>query len=256
MERKVGVVSAHGFGDCLFNLPLIAALSRARGCKVGVAVEPHCADAFWNHPAVAEIVEISSMYQGEEKLAAAGYPERLQITQNIKFFEFRQHDGNHSLIDTARQTGLELGLRFDHRPQIKLTYRELSTPLPNGKIIAVESVYKSGQSWATKEAFKKIVHRHRGDTILWLSNEGAPPGTHAMLDRSRRELIGCLPRCDRFYSVGSGFFCASLVEGLAPRETVCLWIDDFYKYETPIADQGWNPAIRWVHNMAELEAAL
>jgi len=262
MERVVGVESAHGFGDCLFNIPLIKALAAKYGSPVGVAVEAQCADAYLNVPEIAEIIYIPQMRHGLPKLQSLGYQHVFQITQNEKFFEFRQHDPNHSLIDTARITGQQLGVTFDPRPQIALTDRELhlGLHLPSDKpIIIVESVYKSAQSWATTQAFTSIVNKHRHThTIIWASNSGAPPGTLNMLNHSRREIIGCLHRCERFYSVGSGFFCASLAlpVHLQPPEIVCLWLDDFYHYERPLDEHRWHSNIKWVHNHQELDAVL
>lgn len=260
MERIVGVETAHGFGDCLFNAPLIQALAAKYQCKVGIAVRAHCADAYANQPWVNEIITIAGLHQGHAALE--GYQHRFQLTQNVKFFEFRQHDQHHSLIDTPLVTGRQLGVSFDQRPLINLTESELAAGdsiKTDRPIIAVESVFTSGQSWADIRAFEMILERYRDThTILWLSNSGAPPYANDLLRFSRREIIGCLKKADRFFSVGSGFFCASLAlpAHLQPREIVCMWIDDFYKYEGRLKQLCWHDNLKWVHSHAELAEVL
>lgn len=265
--REVGVEAAHGFGDCLFNIPLIRELKILHNTKIGVAVRPHCKDAFDNVPWVSEVIEISHMYHGLPALQRLGYKRRFQITQNAKFYEFRGAHPNHSLIDTPLWTGRELGCpqNFDNKPLFFPTPDESLAgsrmKAGNKPTIAIESVYKSAQSWANQKAFDMIIakyaHTHR---ILWLSNEGAPqiPAVDDMLRFTRRECIMCLQACDIFFSVGSGFFCASLAldPTKQPKKIVCLWTDELYRYEGPVTKYKWHPDITWVHNRAELRQCL
>lgn len=262
---KVGVESAHGFGDGLFNAALVKAISEKHGAKVAVAVRPHCKDAFYNLPFVSEIIEIENMNHGVKKLRQLGFEYVYQITQNVKFFEFKGHDNNHSLIDTPMLVGRQLGINhFDNRPLFIPTEqeRQAGEKLKSDKpTIAIESVYKSAQSWAQPHHIARIVAKFK-DThrIMWLSNEGAPklPNVHNMLGYTRRECIMCMQHCDIFFSVGSGFFCASLAlpRDLQPKRTICLWTDNLYRYEKPLGKLQWNPAITWVHNDEELNSAL
>lgn len=260
---KVGVESAHSFGDTLFNAPLVKALSEKYSQKIGVAVRPHCADGYKNLDFVSEIVHINNINEGQKALHAKGYDKVFQITQNSLFFEYKQQDPNHSLIDTPTKRGKELGVTFDPKPLFKPTDKELEivkkfkSDIPT---IAIESVYKSAQSWAQKEDIGYIVGKHLGDSqevrILWLSNEGAPrhPQINNMLQYSRRECIMALSACDTFFSVGSGFFCASLAlaKELQPKKIVCLWKDDLYRYENRLSKTDWHGDITWVHNRQEL----
>lgn len=254
MRRVIGVESAHGFGDCLFNVPLIKALAARCGCPVGVAVEAQCADAFANITEVGEIVYIPQMRHGLAALANLGYQQVHQLTQNEKFFEFRELDPAHSLIDTPRLTGQQLGLEIaDYRPQLALTAAELATAttFPADKpIIIIESIYKSGQSWSDQQSLAMIAERYRDShRIIWASSTEAG---------SRREIIAHLQRCERFFSVGSGFFCASLAlpTALQPPEIVCLWRDELYRYEGRLTELQWHPKITWVHNRTELMSVL
>jgi hypothetical protein len=265
--REVGVESAHGFGDCLFNIPLIRELSQLHNSKVAVTVRPHCADAFINVPWVSEIIEVPQMWNGMQRLQELGYRRRFQITQNVKFYEFREaKDPNHSLIHTPLWTGRQHGCPedFDNKPLFFPTTDEVlkTEAMASDKpTIAIESVFKSAQSWANRKAINAIVakyaHTHR---ILWLSNEGAPklPTVDDMLRFSRRECIMCLRHCEIFFSVGSGFFCSSLSLSRLhqPKKVVCLWTDGLYKYEEPLNGYKWHPDIEWVHNQNELTECL
>lgn len=246
-------------------MPLIRELSHFHDSKVGVAVSPHCKDAFLNAPFISEIIEVPQMWHGVAKLKQLGYKRSFQITQNVKFFEFRDADPNHSLIHTPLLTGRQLNCPdFDNRPQIFLTPDEhrAGDRMKSGKpTIAIESVFKSAQSWADRKAIDMVVskycHTHR---ILWLSNEGAPqiPAVDDMLRFSRRQCIAALRAVDIFFSVGSGFFCSSLAlnEIHQPKKIVCLWTDSLYRYEKPLAEYKWHPDITWVHNHNELSTCL
>lgn len=259
----IGVESAHGFGDACFNLPLTKAIAEKYQDEIWVAVRPHCKDAFYNIPWIPKIVEITQMNEGIPKLQNMGCHPTFQITQNIKFFEYRNQDLNHSLIDTPLCVGREIGLpEFDQKPMISLTGHELTTgasmadPRPT---IAIESVYNSAQSWANADIFNIILSKYsKSHRVLWLSNSGAPAGVDDMLRFSRREAIACLQHCEIFFSVGSGFFCASLALPLhlQPKQIVCLWVDDLYKYENKINEKKWHPNLQWVHNLDELRGVL
>lgn len=264
-ERKVGVESAHGFGDCLFNVPLLRELSKFHNTKIGVAVRPHCKDAYYNVPWISEIIEIPHMWHGTKKLQDLGYRRCFQITQNAKFFEFRESDPNHSLINTPLIVGKQLNLEeFDNRPQFFPTVDEIQKTthmIQNKPTIAIESVYNSMQSWADDKAFQSIINKYSNShRILWLSNSGSPKSdaVNNMLHFTRRECIMCLRACDIFFSVGSGFFCASLAlpDEYQPKKIVCLWNDDLYKYEEPLNTYKWHNDITWVHNHEELSTCL
>lgn len=259
---KIGVECAHAFGDCLFINALIRELAKARGAKITVATRQPYRDAFYNVPWVSEIIPINSMGDGTKALRQHGCTETHQITQNVKFFEFKQRDGEHSLIDTPLWTGRELGLPdFDQRPIFNPTSAERSairTILTGEPTIAIESEYRSGQSWATIADIKAISDKFANRRILWLSNKDAPPYVDDMLRFTRRQAILALQACDVFFSVGSGFFCSALAlpESLQPRKIVCLWDDSMYKYERRLAELQWHKNITWVHNKAELEQCL
>jgi hypothetical protein len=260
-RRKIGVESYHGFGDCLFNVPLIRELSRKYNTKIGVAVKRACKDAFYNIPWIDEIIECDNMWDGINKMKVLGYETTYQITQNVKFFEFRESDPNHSLIETPLLTGLQIGLeRFNNKPIYIPTENEISKTdnmASSRPTIAIESVFNSIQSWADAKAFEAIVNKFKDtNRILWLSNNNAPkiPSVDDLLRFNRRECIMCLRAAEIFFSVGSGFFCSSLALGreYQPKKIVCLWIDDMYKYEKELQKKNWHNDITWVHNHEEL----
>lgn len=277
----IGVESAHGFGDIYFNISLIRELKNKYNDEMWVAARTHCKDALFNIPWVDKIVEIQEMGQGIIKLKDMGCDPVFQITQNVKFVEFNPHgfanpfvpemdlgvlcEGDawsHSLVHTPLWTGRQLHCppNFDNKPIFIPTDDEIlktESMVQDRPTIAIESVYTSGQSWSDKRAIDAIVSKY-ADThrILWLSNQGAPEITAVddMLRFTRRECISCLRTCDIFFSVGSGFFCASLglPEALQPKKIVCLWTDDVYKYEDPLNEYKWHPDITWIHNHDEL----
>jgi hypothetical protein len=265
----IGIESAHGFGDLCFNLSLIRELKKKYNDEVWVAARTHCKDALYNTPWISKIIDIKQMNQGIHELKRLNCKPVFQITQNIKFFEFRQHDPNHSLIDTPLLTGHQLGIdNFDQRPIFIPTEQELSVAdeiQDERPIIAIESVYTSAQSWAKPNHFTQILE-HFGDThrVLWLSNEGCPVGkakhhtVDNMLRYTRRQCIMALSKCKYFFSVGSGFFCASLAlpKKHQPKNTICLWTDNLYRYEKRLSEVKWNNQITWVHNPAELSDVL
>lgn len=266
--NTVGIESSHGFGDCLFNVPLIKSISERHNCKVTVAVTKHCADAFINIPWVNDVIHIPGMYHGIEMLHKLQYQNIYQITQNAKFIYYKEKDSNHSLIDTALHVGSELGLPpFNQRPMFLPTDNESQFGLDYGDLlgghptIAIECIAKSAQSWADQAAIQAIVDKHiNTHKILWLSNQGAPshPNIDNLLRYTRRQIIMLLQHCETFYSVGSGFFCANLAlpERYQAKRVVCLWIDDFYKYEYRLSQLQWHKDIVWVHNHQELQQIL
>jgi len=262
---SIGVESAHGFGDLIFNLPLIKAIHTKYNDTVWVATRPHCKDALFNIPWIDKIVEIQQMNQGIQLLKNMGCDPVFQITQNVQFFHFVKKDKKHSLINTPLLTGKELGCQdFNNRPIFLPTEKEIENTdsiILDKPTIAIESVYNSGQSWANKKSFDIIVakyaHTHR---ILWLSNANAPklPTIDNMLRFTRRECVMCLRACDILFSVGSGFFCSALALPAhhQPKKIVCLWIDNDYRYEKPLAEYKWHPDIEWIHNPNQLNQCL
>ncbi len=251
----VGVEAAYGFGDGVFMAPLIKRIAERSGGPVEVAVQRQCADAFHNLPWVGKITHIDNLDDGVKLFMAQGRTG-YQITPNVFFPTFAAEDPNHSLIDCVLMTGRAHGLGdIDQKPIFIPTAEELDAGSRIGltrPFIAVESHYKSGQSWAAPGAFAPIVERYRRThDIVWLSNADCPDGANPMVGFTRRQLIPLLGRCERFFSVGSGFFCASLTLP-KPPPTVCLWVDHYYRYERRLAELGWNPEITWVHDRQEL----
>lgn len=227
-------------------------------------MRPPYKDAFYNLPWIDEIIEIGNMGEGPAALARLGYQRSFQLTQNIKFFEFRQTDPQHSLIDTPLRTGQEIGIpNFNQKPVFLPTASEITNTnsiVQDTPTIAIESIAKSGQSWADQAAVDAILTKFPNHRILWLSNVGAPalPQVNNMLSYSRREVIMCLRAADIFFSVGSGFFCSSMAlpTEWQPKRIVCLWIDEFYKYERRLAELMLHQSITWVHNHQELNECL
>ncbi len=275
MKRIIAVESAHRFGDNILNTALIKAIAEKYGHKIGVATQLRYADAFYNLPFIGEIVHIDSMGDGDAKLKAFGYKEVIQIAQNIKFWQYKNEDVEHSLIDTPLWVGRELGLPdFDQKPIFVPieSEKEVGMSLPNAaawttasgmvrKTIAIESVYTSEQSWAKPEDFQKIVdfcyNNHR---ILWVSNSGAPSrhNVNNMLRHTRREIIMCLQHCETFYTTGSGFMCAAfaLPPELQPKKIVCLWREnDIYRYPKRLDELKWAN-IEWIYNSEQLDKHL
>ncbi len=263
-NMKIGIESAYGFGDCLFNLPLIKAVSEKYNQKVSVAVKPHCADAFKNIPWIEQVDIINNLNEGYSNYLKAGY-QAYQFTQNVKFEQFRSYDESHSLIDTPLLSAKQLGINnLNQKPIFIPTEQELydgnryNDGIPT---IAVESVYTSGQSWASQEDFNLIVNKFKDTTrICWLSNKNAPHTKYIddMLRWTRRTCICSLRHCHTMFSVGSGFFCAAMAlpPELQPKRIICLWIDSYYRYEQRIKELGFHNNITWVHNTAELQEAL
>jgi hypothetical protein len=278
-KGKVGVESLWGFGDLCFNLPLIRAISEKHNAKVNVAVASRCKDALINIPWIDQVLIAESLNVGLKNLREIGCEHTYQITQNVKFYEFTQKNPYHSLIDTPLLTGRQIGLPdFDQRPIFlptdteleKVKYFKSDRFIMNksfgAPLVAVESVYNSIQSWATKKDIGDLVNAIRQKAtnhkphVLWLSNTGAPAQGYVedMLEFSRRECICSLQFCDTFISVGSGFFCACLAlpKEMQPKRIICLWKDELYKYEAPLKKHQWHPNITWVHNRQELQTCI
>jgi hypothetical protein len=257
----VGVESAFGFGDALFNLPLIKALAEHHNSKVAVAITPQCADAMENIPWIERVVHCGGLHQGVELLKAIGYDPVYQITQNVKFMPFRNADNQHSLIDTPRMTGRELGLPdFDQRPIFlptkadMLANRHYDDGVPT---IAISSVFNSQQSWAGSAQFQAIIKHYRSThRILWLSHRGAPRDTaiDGMKRWTRRQIIGALQHVETLFSVGSGFFCAALAlpERLQPKRIVCMFERGYYLYQDRLNELGWHKNLVWADNHQQL----
>lgn len=263
MLNKIGVESAYGFGDCLFNAPLLKAIKNLHNLPLIVAVQKQCEDAFYNLPWIDEIINISSLDEGISHFRSNGYQYTYQITQNILFLHYKQKDPTHSLIDTPSWFAHEKALSdFNPRPIFIPTSEEvnianellagLDTP-----IIGIESVAKSGQSWIDQKAVDMILDAHiNTHKILWFSNGQCPahPRILNMSRFTRRQLIMMLRGCEKFYTTGSGFFCAalSLAKELQPKQVIALWIDEYYKYESRLCELQYHPNIRWAHNHVEL----
>lgn len=259
VHAMVGVEACLGFGDGMFLVPLTKKIAEHHHTLVEVAVQKQCADAFHNLSWVGKITHINDLYDGMHLFKT--YQHAYQITPAAYFTKFKESHPDHSLIDTALWISRHYGLGdFDQRPIFIPTREELEVRVNlNRPVIAVESHYKSEQSWATKQSFKPILDRY-GDShdILWLSNQDAPnhPSVHTLRNCTRRQIIPLLSKAETFFSVGSGFFCASLALAMPPQRIVCLWKDEFYRYERRLAELAWHPHIVWVHNQAELEANL
>lgn len=261
---EIGIESCYGFGDICFNIPLIKAISEKHQQKVHVAVKPHCADALYNIPWIKNIDIVHNLNEGYSQYVRLGY-KTYQITQNVKFEQFRSYDGNHSLIDTPLLTGRQIGLPdFNQKPIFIPTEQELSdgNRYADGfPTIAIESVYTSGQSWAQQSDFNLIINKFQ-DThrLCWLSNKNAPKTKYVddMLRWTRRTCICSLAHCDVMFSVGSGFFCAAMAlpPERQPKRIICLWIDSYYKYERRIKELNLHDNITWVHDSTELQEAL
>jgi len=258
----IGIESSHSFGDICFNISLIREIKKKCNDDVWIAIRSPFKDALYNVPWVDKIIEIQQMWDGVSRLRSMGCNPVFQITQNVKFLQFKQIDNNHSLINTPLMTGKELGIEnFDNRPLLFPTDQEIRNTdniISNTPTIAIENVYNSGQSWADETAFNMILDKYsKTHRILWLSNSKIPnyPNIDDLSRFSRRECIMCLRASDIFFSVGSGFFCSSLSlpKIYQPKKIVCLWIDDFYKYEEPLSKYNWHDSITWVHNHDELK---
>lgn len=263
--RRVGAEIAFGFGDCIFGIPAIKLISETHGCGVDVAVQAQCSDAFLNVPFINKTINVDNCWSGIGHFHDQRYDFAYQLTPYSKFNHYKSLDPSFSLLDCSKRLASELGIEVtDQRPLIYLSDQEklaaanFLAKLSNGKpVVAIESHAKSGQSWADLTAVRKIIDYWKNKAhILWLSHTQAVEDTLGLANYTRREIIAMLCGIDHFYSVGSGFFCASLVEGLKPKHTTVMWIDESYKYTRRLSELGWNDDITWAHNIIELEAAL
>jgi ADP-heptose:LPS heptosyltransferase len=261
MQTIIGVESAFSFGDALFNVPLIKAIADHHRCKIVVATKSQYADAFMNLGFIEAIHTIENLGEGMAYFQQNPvYWKSYQITQFTKFYDYKETDPEHSLLDTPSYIGRDLGIpAFNPKPIFMPTLRELANTEANifgsGPFIAIESEARSGQSWADSNAIQIIIEAHK-DThkILWLSLTPAPEGTIDLKQLTRREVIMCLRHVDIFYSVGSGFFCAALalLEMYQPKKIRCLWIDNLYKYKDKLTQNKWHKDIEWIDNHQEL----
>lgn len=259
--NKIGLESAHSFGDCLFNLPLIKAISLKHGVRPTVAVRAPYRDAFYNVPFINDIMIIDNWWDGINRFESMNYNIIHQLTQNHRFEEYKRTNPEHSLAETALCFGRSLGIEFDHRPMFFPTEDELSKAQAfinniRKPIIAIEGIARSGQSWIDRHAVGLIIERyHESHSILWLSHEGKPDD-HVidMSPLTRRETICALRYANIFYSAGSGFFCSSMaiVPPHQPKRIVVMWRDETYKYEKHINMCKWHDDIVWTHNHEEL----
>ena len=264
-EKFLAVESSHSFGDAVFNIPLIKAISEHYGHKVTVSTNEPYQDGYYNVPWINNIVVAAGLGYGSIMLRNLGYKHVIQITQNAKFPHYKTIDPDHSLIDTPLWVGRELGLPdFDQRPMFFPTDEEIENTeeiVTGQPTIAIESHFNSGQSWAKPEDIEKIVEKFK-DThrILWLSNRDAPEldCVDDLLRFTRREVIMCLRAADIFFSVGSGFFCASLAlpKKWQPKKSVCLWRDVMFKYKNRLNELKWHDDLTWVDGDWQLPQVL
>lgn len=254
---KYGINCDGAFGDCMFSTALCKAVAEKYG-PVGVSTQTKYRDAYSNLPFVEFLTD------SRDELGAAGYSV-VDTTPSNYFEAIKSGNPEFSLIDThgwAWRRAVGDDLRFNPIPQLVLTTEELRASEglsfdTGGRLIAIESVAFSGQSWADRRAWKAILDAHTQDHILWLSNQDAPelPNINNLLHLGRRQVIAAMSRADTIYTTGSGFFCASL--GLPNKiRTVCLWKDHYYKYEARFAQIGLDKNIIWAHNHDELEKAI
>ena len=261
----IGFESAFSFGDALFNIPLIKTISHHYGTKAKVATKKQYFDAFDNIPFIGDVIEIDQLGQGIELFQKdPNISHSFQITQYSKFFQYKKLDPEHSLIDTPSWIAQDYGFHIsDQRPIFIPTKAEISSTdlFECGPYIAIEIEARSGQSWADQLALQMILDKYRhSHKILWLSN-CPPPSEKCVVDLShytRRQVIMCMRHAQILFSVGSGFFCASLALPAIyqPPKICCLWIDEVYKYEAKLRQCCWHLDLTWVHNHQELSHAI
>lgn len=250
--NELAVSCRLSFGDSMFCTALTKAVAaRNPSGKVDVVAGNQYADAYTNLPWIGRIVNDPQLLSNRQIL---------ESTPGDHFWHYKATNGEFCLFDTHLKRAQTVGIdSFDQRPIFIPTYREKLTVQQyvtgvDAPLLAVESVYFSGQSWSDRAATDAIVDRYAAShKILWLSNQDAPdhPAVDPCTQFSRRQLIQLLTHCELFYTTGSGFFCASLAHSPGPR-TVCLWKDETYKYERRLAQLGWRD-VEWVHNRVELE---
>jgi len=265
-HSKPGAISFHSFGDTIFNIPLIKTLYEHHNQKITIGTKLAYFDGFRNIPWVEDIIEVKCMNAGIKRLEQLGFHPVYQITQQPLFARFKTTiKGNHSLIDTPLWAGRELGLPdFDQRPIFFPFDEEIektNSIIKDEPTIAIECEARSGQSWANAKDIQMIIDKYK-DThrILWLSNKDAPdlPCVDDLLRFSRREVIMCLRAADVFFSVGSGFFCASLAlpKKWQPKKIVCLFQDHHFKYIDRLNELRWHDDLNWATQQFQLQKIL
>jgi hypothetical protein len=255
------IESAYGFGDGIFNAPLIEEIAKDR--TVIIATQKQCEDAFYNLNKVDCIINIDSLGQGKSFADKYGY-EYLQITQHVRFHKIKRYITNHSLIDTPLRISESLGLSIDNRPIFRPTSSELQKTESFANftkpLIAIETAYKSGQSWVKVSHMREVAKIFsKTHDILWLSNSNEPTdidGVINMRHLTRRECASALRFCDILFTTCSGFFCAALglPSTLQPKKIVCGWKDNRkYNIEYKISKEyKWHDDIIWSHNLRHL----
>lgn len=262
-SAKIAVEISHGFGDAIFSTPYLKYLSSIYNSKLDVAIQSQCHDALIHNPHINNIIQIDRMWQGYEICHNSGkYEKVINITPNYWFLRQTEDIPSVSLIDTyayqscvynnsdhnaTRNPINRNSPLFGAKPEIYLSDEELARSEKYANVkIAIETEYKSGQSWATPTDFINIANKFKGEQILWLSKtEPYIPNTIGH-GESRRTLIACLRNIDTFISVGSGFFCASMALATPPKNIKCLWVDHYYKYVGMIEKYGWHNSIEWI----------
>jgi len=260
------IESCFGFGDCLFNIPLIEKIAETE--DVAVATMSHCKDAFENIDCIQELVitnslnRFSSLGFGEKEAKKRGW-DYLQITQCVRFPQIKSQNPNHSLVHTAKYIGETMGLEIDPKPVFRPTQKELDATQflseESRPIIAIESDYRSGQSWLNFNHLQKIVDLY-GDTykILWLSNDN--PLIHPSVDNMSRftirECITSLRFCETLFTACSGFHVASLAlpYSMQPDNVLCGFDWDAEKkftVQNVVSKHRWNKNLIWSHRFED-----
>lgn len=238
------------FGDCMFSTPLTREVAAHNpDGTVPIITGPKYADAYINLPWISKITH--------DRQELSEY-DIVDITPANHFWpHYRSKNGKFSLIDMQAELARTLGIQLlDQRPIFMPTEFEsrIAQQYTSDKpLLAIESVYFSTQSWSNKATTHSIVNHYANThNIIWLSNQDAiqHPAVDDCMRFSRRELITILNKCDLFYNVGSGFFCASLALDPGPTSTISIWNDKF-NCEKRLAQLGWHN-ITWVHNQSEL----
>ena len=243
------------FGDCIVSTPLSHAMAlQNTDHTIPIITQAKYADAYTNLP------WISKVYNTPQELPSEY--EILDVTPYNYFWHYKAHNNEFSLIDTIKERAKTIGIELkDQRPIFIPTDKEIETGYKYHQqstkpILAIESVHYSHESWWNLEATKIIVDHYISKyNIIWLSNSDAPASVDNGLRFSRRELLCILNHSNLFYTSGSGFYTAALAINTGTAKTICLWIDETYKYEKKINGLGWRPTT-WVHNIAELERTL
>lgn len=257
-NATVGVESAHAFGDALFNIPLIIALSKHHNSAITVTTKPQYNDAFENIDCITEIIHINEMGHGVEKLQSIGKKHIYQLTQNITWLEQIKIEPQLSLIESPLRTAQKLGINIDPRPIFIPRHHEIQSTekyASQQPTIAIEAEARSGQSWANNQHIQQIIDKYKQThRILWLSITNAPPNTISLHHISRRQNIMCLRHAEKFYCVGSGLFCASLAleQKYQPKQIICLWEDSMYKYKSTLSKYTWHNNLQIIDNPQQL----